>query len=155
MKIGKVFEKLAARPAVEAIRFYKVDGTESATAVARCGVFLHSGYQSNGTTDAVVKTAHEARLFIDAAKLGATAPAVEQPAPAFVQPGVPVEIQLALESAVASRVEERKVASGIRVEGAWVAAACQANGIPVPANCNGEVLVTPRTLAALIVSAAA
>ncbi len=186
MKIGKVFDKLAARPAVRDIYFYQKDGTEATTDIARCSVYLQPGYTSDGETQHTCNTAHAARLFIDAAKLGVAAHAAPEPAPAFAQPDVPEVIQLALESAVAARVEERKAhrpimdeddyndadyavmkpiyaaraerearASSIKVDAGWLVAACQSAGVPVPDNCNGDVLVPARTIALLAMGAAA
>lgn len=85
MKVGKVFEKQAARKQVASIEF----GETAAT------ITLKMGWSSHGATQTTVRSAHEARLFIDAAVQGEVqstvipapvarveAPAVEAPAPA-------------------------------------------------------------------------
>lgn len=58
--MGKVLEKLKERPAVKSI-------TENSNGII---VLLADGYASDGKVEAVVTTAHAARLFIDAASNG-------------------------------------------------------------------------------------
>jgi hypothetical protein len=98
MKIGKVFEKQAARKPVANIFFYAEDGTESTDNAVRCTVYLKPGYSSNGATFLNTKSAHETRLFIDAVVQGemqtdmiAETVAPVEAAPANAVPVAPTE----------------------------------------------------------------
>lgn len=125
MKVGKVFEKQAARKQVASIVF----GDSAAV------ITLAPGYTSNGTANVSVKNAHEARLFIDAAVLG------QAPVEAAT-PAVPAA------RAAAPKTKTVQVANDnlITVDADWVRAR---TGGYVDLPESGNVRVTPRQMAAL------
>lgn len=144
MKIGKVFDKLAAKKSVEAIRFYDEAGNEVTDKPARCVVYLNKGFESEGASNMTCKSAHEARLFIDAAKPAGTVPvpATQERAPAPVVEEQPVVEQV--------EEEEEEIEAdndnSILVSTDWVRERTMGM-MELPDT--EQVRVSPRTMAAL------